>query len=289
MSAMVPDSELPDLDVVVAANIAVHSRMADTYDTDEPHFRPENKEKVRGRLERLSANGPRVRLLDIGCGTGFMISLASDLFEHIDGLDATRAMLDRVDVSSGNVEVHEGLVERMPFLDATFDMVTAYAFLHHLVDHRPALREAARVLKPGGQLYVDLEPNRAYWAALSELEARGPAVVDALDPVVRREIDAVLHVDDDVANRFDIPQEVFQAAEFGKEFRGGFDPDELRDDVLAAGFASCTVHLDWYAGQATVMHGESFEAAATVDEHLRRLMPMTRHLFKYLWVEATRQ
>ena len=41
---------------IVDANIAVHTAMASTYASSEPHFRPENQKKVRAKLERLPVN-----------------------------------------------------------------------------------------------------------------------------------------------------------------------------------------------------------------------------------------
>jgi hypothetical protein len=46
------------------------------------------------------------------------------------------------------------------------------------------------------------------------------------------------------------------------------------------------VTLDWFLGQAPVMHGDSFEMANRIDEHLRRLLPVTDHLYKYLRASA---
>ena len=83
---------------VMRANIEVHTRMVDQYNS-EPHFRPENQAKVRKVLEELAARVGGGRLLDVGCGTGFMIHLAADLFEEIHGVDVTPAMMAKVDVS----------------------------------------------------------------------------------------------------------------------------------------------------------------------------------------------
>ena len=150
---------------VVRSNVEVHTRMADSYER-EPHFRPENKAKVRDNLLRVAERTGTSRMLDIGCGTGFVISLLADTFDEIHGIDPTPAMMEKVDRSRGNIVLHEGVAEELPFEDASFDLVTAYSVLHHLADHRPALAEAARVLRPGGVLYVDLEPNRLFWRAI---------------------------------------------------------------------------------------------------------------------------
>src|SRR5688572_19404058 len=96
---------------VIRANIDVHSRMADSYNTAEPHFRPENQAKVRKLLEDLRRRSGNNRLLDLGCGTGFILGLAKDLFEELHGVDVTQAMLDKVDRSSGNIHLHNAPAE----------------------------------------------------------------------------------------------------------------------------------------------------------------------------------
>jgi ubiquinone/menaquinone biosynthesis C-methylase UbiE len=273
---------------VVRSNIEVHSRMADSYDRDEPHFRPENRAKVRANLLRVAERTGSGRLLDIGCGTGFVISLLDDVFDEIHGIDPTRAMLNRVDTSVGNITLHEGVAEDLPFEDASFDLVTAYSVLHHLADHRPALAEAARVLRPGGVLYVDLEPNRAFWRAIGQLEREYAGQADQLDEIVAREISAVLHVEDDVHRRFAIHPDVFRSAEFIKSQLGGFEPSEFEADARAAGFTHCETTYEWFLGQAALIHGPTPDHAQVVEAHLRRALPVSATLFKYLRFEVTK-
>ena len=273
---------------VLADNITVHTRMADTYQRDEPHFRPENRAKVRANLLRISEQTGTRRMLDVGCGTGFVIALVVDTFDEIHGIDPTRAMLDKVDVGSGNVVLHEGVAEDLPFADDSFDLVTAYSVFHHLADHRPALAEIARVLRPGGVLYVDLEPNRDFWQALADVERRHGDRADDLDPIVARELSAVLHVEEDVSERFAIDPDVFRSAEYIKSELGGFVAAEFEGDARAAGFSSCETTYEWFLGQASLMHGPDPREAKTVEAHLRRLLPVSARLFKYLRFEAVR-
>jgi SAM-dependent methyltransferase len=157
---------------------------------------------------------------------------------------------------------------------------------HHLADHRPVLAEAFRVLRPGGVLYVDLEPNRAFWRAIEDLERDRCGELDALDEIVVREVRAVRHIEDDVQARFGIEPDVFRAAEYIKAHLGGFDPTEFERDAINAGFRSCDTTYEWYLGQGQLMHGVSFEAAATTESHLRRLLPLTAFMFKYLRFEV---
>ena len=263
---------------VIRANVEVHSRMVEVY-AKEPHFRPENQAKVRGVLADLRTRAKGGKLLDLGCGTGFIINLARDLFDEIHGLDVTPAMLAKVDTSRGNITLHNTNAERLPFGDGAFDVVTGYSFLHHLEDFRPVLREAFRVLKPGGLGYFDLDPNRLFWKALMDLEGSHAA---GLSDIVQREIHAILHLDEQVEAEYGIKKELFQKAEPMKAFQGGLHPAEFKAAAEECGFSECDVRFEWFLGQGAVMHGQSFEASATVEAYLRRALPLTGHLFKYL-------
>ena len=102
------------------ANIIVHSKMADNYNEREPHFRIENKVKVSNVLQSIRERSPGGRLLDIGCGTGFIIDLAKTIYDHIDGVDITEDMLAKVDTSHGNIKVHKCSADDLPFEDKSF-------------------------------------------------------------------------------------------------------------------------------------------------------------------------
>jgi len=276
----------PAVDEVRAANQRVHGALAHRYDDEEPHFRPENRRKVRGRLERLAAEAPSsARLLDLGCGTGFILSLCHDLFGRLDGVDITREMLDRVDLSPGNIHIHEAPAEHLPFEDATFDAVTAYTFLDHLADHRTALVEAARVLKPGGLIYIDLVPNRAFWDAVG-LAASAPG--RPFGPIVEREIGELYQHEQKLQEKFGIAPEDWRLAELAKAGSRGFDARELAADMHAAGF-DAEVSVDWYLGQAVAIHERPEGAAELIEEHHRSLRPTTDGLFKYLVVTGRRR
>jgi ubiquinone/menaquinone biosynthesis C-methylase UbiE len=264
---------------VVQANIDLHTVLADSYDESEPHFRRENKDRVRAKIEGLQKRCDGNRLLDLGCGTGFMIGLSKDIFTEIHGVDVTQAMLDRVDRSGGNITLHLTTAESVPFSDDYFDLVTAYSFLHHTEDYRRILREAFRVLKPGGVCYTAQDPNRLFWTAVRQLNDRVP---ESLQSIVAKAYDAVLNTDAILEQRFGTPQSLVQAAEPVRAILGGLDPTEVEQDAAAIGFRSCEVRLEWFLGEAEVMHGQSSEAAAIIDAYLRSASPLTNHLFKYV-------
>ncbi|NUT22443.1 MAG: methyltransferase domain-containing protein [Hamadaea sp.] len=95
---------------------------------------------------------PADDLLDVGCGTGaFLLKLAGEgHLGQLIGLDAAPAAVTSLAATPGVTAV-EGDAQRLPFDDATFDVVTARHMLYHVPDPLLALREAHRVLRPGGR------------------------------------------------------------------------------------------------------------------------------------------
>jgi hypothetical protein len=51
---------------------------------------------------------------------------------------------------------------------------------------------------------------------------------------------------------------------------------------VAIGFRVCEIRLEWFLGEAEVLHGQSRKAAAEIDAYLRSAAPLTDHLFKYV-------
>lgn len=98
-------------------------------------------------LRAVAPAGP-VRLLDVGCGDGTFARWA-----HAQGHDATGIDLEVPGSTHSAVPLIPGSAERLPFDDAAFDAVTMVMVLHH-VDAAIALREASRVLQPGGRIAV---------------------------------------------------------------------------------------------------------------------------------------
>jgi 2-polyprenyl-6-hydroxyphenyl methylase/3-demethylubiquinone-9 3-methyltransferase len=96
-----------------------------------------------------------VRILDVGCGGGFLSNhLSQDGFE-VDGLDASAdslAVATQHD-PTGNVRYTRGDALSLPFADASFDVVCAMDFLEHVEAPARIVAEAARVLRPRGLFF----------------------------------------------------------------------------------------------------------------------------------------
>ena len=133
------------------------ARHADDWDTLRDIHGPE-KASEQALLEVL-ADMPPGRLLDIGTGTGRIAELLAPHAEHIVALDKSldmlrvaRARLQRL--GPEKVELQQGELTDLPFPAHAFDTVLLHQVLHFAQDPALALREAARVTRPGGRIAV---------------------------------------------------------------------------------------------------------------------------------------
>lgn len=114
------------------------------------------------RLLAQAAIRPGYRVLEIGCGTGNLAILAKRLNPSADvfGIDPDPKALSRARKKAHRagfpMEFRQAFSEQLPFPDASFDRVLSAFMLHHVqpVSKLPAVREAFRVLKPGGSLQL---------------------------------------------------------------------------------------------------------------------------------------
>jgi ubiquinone/menaquinone biosynthesis C-methylase UbiE len=99
-------------------------------------------------------------VLDIGTGTGVVACTMAQFGCRVRAIDHSPEMLaiatsHAADAGlSSRIEFLTGDSEQLQFDDASFDAVTIQGMLHHLPTIEPTLREAVRVLRPGGELYV---------------------------------------------------------------------------------------------------------------------------------------
>lgn len=96
-------------------------------------------------------------VLDIGCGIGTYVKKLDEVSGRAFGVD-----IDPTRVRKGNSgTLSVAVSERLPFTNASFDMVLLNEVIEHVNDDAETLREACRVLRPGGHLII-YAPNRLY-------------------------------------------------------------------------------------------------------------------------------
>lgn len=104
-------------------------------------------------LARVDA-GSCARALDIGCGEGRFCRLLRRRGIEAVGVDPTRALLDEARRRDPQGDYREGRAEALDFPAESFDLAVSYLTLIDIPDFRAAIREMARVLRPGGRLLV---------------------------------------------------------------------------------------------------------------------------------------
>jgi ubiquinone/menaquinone biosynthesis C-methylase UbiE len=156
--------------------------VAANYRTSWFHADPERMQEI----VVLCAPQPGDLALDVATGTGNTAFALAPHVEHVVGLDLTVQMLRQAERTAAeralaNVSWVLGDAHALPFPDAAFDLYTVRAAPHHFPDLDLSVREAKRVLRPGGRAgFIDCSPPQAARDYLHQVEvARDPSHVRA--------------------------------------------------------------------------------------------------------------
>ena len=143
----------------------VHSRDVAAFDERAPSY----ETGWRGRLHHdiadratdlALASSPRpARVLDVGCGTGYLLRrLAGRVPQALElaGLDAAPGMIERARAMAADSRMRfaTGTAEELPYPEQMFDLVVSTTSFDHWADQRAGLAECARMLVPGGHLVL---------------------------------------------------------------------------------------------------------------------------------------
>ena len=148
-----------------------YTKTSDNYDATRVAV---GTEIILGCLMHASVRPEQSALLDAGCGTGNYSRELLRFVRHISAVDISAAMIKQArrkfksQEAAGRVSFCQASIEALPYDGSTFDGVVVNQVLHHLNDesqagypaHSRAIREFARVLKPGGVLVLHTSSQR---------------------------------------------------------------------------------------------------------------------------------
>nr|WP_295834176.1 class I SAM-dependent methyltransferase [uncultured Azospirillum sp.] len=113
------------------------------------------------QIEQFLRGRSDARVLDLGCGGGHVSYRAAPHVAEVVAVDLTPEMLEAVAHNAAergltNIATRQAAAERLPFDDGRFDVVLCRFTAHHWRDFEAGLREARRVLAPGGTaIFID--------------------------------------------------------------------------------------------------------------------------------------
>ncbi|VAX22977.1 hypothetical protein MNBD_NITROSPINAE04-2045 [hydrothermal vent metagenome] len=211
---------------VKSANRKFYDAISENYEQVDGRRSDTLKSWLRQTLEDLRRKAPGGVLLDIGAGGGVVTSCAEGLFDLRVGLDISQKIL-----AANSASFDHGVaadIDYLPVSDASVDMVTCFATLHHLYSFDGLSSEIARALKPGGIFYSDHDMDKAFHDRFKILLA------------IYRKINNAKTAYKSVCG--DIDDELYDLSEWGRD---GIDSEALIENLDSLGF-SVEPCFHWY-------------------------------------------
>jgi len=98
-------------------------------------------------------------VLEVGCGTGLILKALAERGGSATGVDLSAGMLSKA--TERGLRVAQGSATELPFADESFDVVCSFKVLAHVTEIKQAMREMARVTRPGGRLFLEFYNRRS--------------------------------------------------------------------------------------------------------------------------------
>jgi ubiquinone/menaquinone biosynthesis C-methylase UbiE len=133
--------------------VAEYARAAEKYDEKWAFYVDAT---TRETLRRMPMT-PAARVLDVGCGTGELLMRLRAKYPDawLAGLDPVAEMLDVArDKLSGKEDLRIGYADSLPWASSSYDVVVSCNMFHYISHPIQALKEMARVIRPGGALVL---------------------------------------------------------------------------------------------------------------------------------------
>jgi ubiquinone/menaquinone biosynthesis C-methylase UbiE len=180
------------------------------------------------------------KLLDIGCGTGLFVERYIGDGRSAVGLDISGKMIERARRRCRSCDYTVGTGEKIPFNDNTFDAVSSLLVFSYVRDPEAMLKEAHRVLKPGGAI----------------------AICTLGKKLITRGIPAIYHISEKMKVRHVVMKN------FGERY---YDREEMRDLFTRAGFSG--IQVKWCSFAHIDMIDPLFHLAQKIEPFVEKRVP----------------
>lgn len=128
---------------------------------------------IKPTLDKFLGDYSGKRVLDAGCGNGFLENYLAEKAKQVVGIDSSEKLLSfaKKNISQENVEFkQENLLEKLPVADSSFDIVIANMVLQYLPELSIFAQETERTLKPNGTFLMFIDhPSHALFLRAQEL------------------------------------------------------------------------------------------------------------------------
>ncbi len=240
------------------------SDAADQYDILTSLHKEIGRELVK---KTVRLNAPRI--LDVGCGTGYIANKAKFFFPEsvIVGLDLAEGMLMKASEQHTGIAIDwvQADAQKLPFKDHSFDLILSNLSYQWVLDIQAAAREAARVLSTGGNFYITLFGSRTCQELFQSLHTVFPDMAIKALPTVA-----------EIANALT---------------QAGFKNIAIDYEIIKVEFRNVRELLEWLKaiGSNSLSDSNVFlgkEALANVDAHYRRHFPYNEGIstsFEVIW------
>ena len=252
-------------DAIRDVNVRYHDLAAADYDAKWGiDWGEVGSDQVLGKMRRACGGVlPEAQWsLEIGAGTGYfsLHLLKAGAVAEASCTDISQGMVDALQENARRlglaVDARVAEAERLPYPDASFDLVLGHAVLHHLPDLEAAFAEFHRVLRPGGTLVFAGEPSRTG----DRLAVVPKRLATAVAPVWRRAMRASRAVpgqSDGGEQNHELERHVDVHA---------FTPGQLEELALGAGFGAVRITGEELLANWFGWTNRALEATAVPDE-----------------------
>ena len=195
--------------------LAYYNLLSSAYDVLNPYFYTSS---MRGEVAKLVDREEPLRVLDVGCGTGYTTAgiLRLGSVCEVVGVDQNRKQLQRaarnLNMEKTKLSLSRGDVENLPFADEVFDAVVSVGAIEYFPDSERALKEMTRVVKQGGKVVVGGPEFNWFKKVLLHKVFYAPAQKDFEGVFCRAGLKKVKMMLTGVATFFDTDQYVLIAA-----------------------------------------------------------------------------